>query len=209
MARYEDLSLGAVRLRRLRYQNPNIETLSAQKALTRFDSRVQTLDPGGADRDVLLPAEANSSGDVWYISNAADAAERLIVKEDGDTTIILDLLQNENGIAFCDGTGWHGVKIPVNNANIEDLSNTERTLTLADARIQTLDPGGGNTDVLLPAEADSVGVTFYIANTADAAESLVVKEDSDTTTIVTVAQNERGIVWCDGTTWYGFTAAQT
>ena len=64
-----------------------------------------------------------------------------------------------------------------------------------------IDPAGGAKDILLPAEADSEGLMFFIVNTADASENLVVKEDSDTTTIGTVAQNTSGLFHCDGTTW--------
>ena len=96
----------------------------------------------------------------------------------------------------------------LSNPNIEVLA-AEKTIAVGDPQIQALDPGGLNRDVLLPAEASSVGLFFFIANTADAAEDLVVKEDSDTTTIVTISQNERGLVFCDGVTWYGFMGGKT
>ena len=64
-----------------------------------------------------------------------------------------------------------------------------------------LDPNGGAKDVLLPAEADSENLVFFIVNTADAAENLVVKDDSDSSTIVTISQNGSAMVHCDGTTW--------
>lgn len=64
------------------------------------------------------------------------------------------------------------------------------------------DPGGAGIDLLLPAEAE--GLAFVIFNTADAAEAIAVKEDSDTTTIITLDQNQAGLVVCDGTTWRGF-----
>jgi len=67
-----------------------------------------------------------------------------------------------------------------------------------------LDPGGGAVDCLLPAEALSDGLMFFIINTADAVEAITVKEDSDTTTILTLDQNQGGWVVCDGTTWRGF-----
>jgi hypothetical protein len=63
--------------------------------------------------------------------------------------------------------------------------------------------------VLLPTEATSIGRIFFITNSADAAENLIVKEDGDSTTIVTIAQNEVGIVWCDGTAWDGGVMAVT
>lgn len=78
----------------------------------------------------------------------------------------------------------------------------EDTLTKNSATVQVLDPDGAARDVLLPPEADSLGRIMIIINTAGGAENLVVKEDSDTTTIVTVSQNERAILFCDGTAWY-------
>lgn len=77
-------------------------------------------------------------------------------------------------------------------------------LTANHGTLLLLDPNGGNKDVLLPAEASSEGLSFIILNIADAAENLVVKEDSDTTTILTVAQSGAGLFYCDGTTWYGY-----
>ena len=68
-----------------------------------------------------------------------------------------------------------------------------------------LDPGGSGREVRLPAEAK--GLWFTIVNTADAAEALTVKEDSGTTTIGTIGQNEVGQFFCDGTTWWGNTQA--
>ena len=64
-----------------------------------------------------------------------------------------------------------------------------------------IDAGGAGRTVLLQAEADSAGRLQVIVNRSDAAEDLTVKEDSSTTTIGTVSQNELGIFWCDGTTW--------
>jgi len=65
----------------------------------------------------------------------------------------------------------------------------------------SLDPGGAGRDILLPPEAP--GLFFFIMNWADAAETLTVKDDSDTTTIGAVAQGKMGIFVCDGTNWAG------
>ena len=75
-----------------------------------------------------------------------------------------------------------------------------RTLTLADAQFLRLDPGGAARDVSLPAENESKGAWFEILNLADAAENLVVKNDAGDT-IVTVSQNEKVLVVCNGTAW--------
>lgn len=64
-----------------------------------------------------------------------------------------------------------------------------------------LDPNGAARTVLLPPEAESVGLTFHIRNTADAAETLTVEEDSSTTSIMALTQGQYGVVHCDGTTW--------
>ena len=85
----------------------------------------------------------------------------------------------------------------------------EYTLDVDSPTVQVLDPGGASRDVLLPAEADAENLIFVIFNAADASENLVVKEDSDTTTIVTIAQNEGAILHCNGTDWKGIVGANT
>ena len=86
------------------------------------------------------------------------------------------------------------------------------TLTMAAKHppLSFLDPGGAGRDILLPPEAE--GLVLIIVNTADAAETLTVKEDSNTTTIMTIpgsaagAANSRAILMCDGTSWFGMVA---
>ncbi len=75
------------------------------------------------------------------------------------------------------------------------------TLSQQYRRRLRIDPGGSARDVNLPAEASSNGLSFILLNTADAGENLVVKDDGGTT-IVTISQNEKAEVVCDGTTWY-------
>lgn len=84
--------------------------------------------------------------------------------------------------------------------NIQTLGATY-TMTHDMPPLQFLDPGGAGRTVLLPTEADSKGLFFIITNRADAAEDLTVKEDSGTTTIGTISQNECAILVCDGVTW--------
>lgn len=87
------------------------------------------------------------------------------------------------------------------------MSVTKRTLTAdntpfdADTtHIISLDPDGAK-EILLPPEAP--GLFFVICNWAGGAETITVKDDSDTTTIGTVAQGKAGLFVCDGTTWFG------
>lgn len=82
------------------------------------------------------------------------------------------------------------------------------TLLVADAENQFLDPGGAHRDVILPAEATAIYYSYFIANTADNAENLVVKDDGGST-IVTIAQNECAVVKCNGIVWKGLVGANT
>lgn len=63
----------------------------------------------------------------------------------------------------------------------------------------SLDPDGAK-DLLLPPEAP--GLWFIICNWAGGAENITVKDDSDTTTIGVVGQNEARLFVCDGTRWF-------
>jgi hypothetical protein len=95
-----------------------------------------------------------------------------------------------------------------------------QTIDMADAQVAlTLVPGtpsgtlvtsnhlavdansGATEDLLLPPEADCNGLVLHIANTGG--EDIVVKEDSDSTTICTISTTECATVMCDGTTWRG------
>lgn len=65
-----------------------------------------------------------------------------------------------------------------------------------------VDPNGGAQDLTLPAEADFKG-SLRIVNVADAAEAVTVKDDGGGT-IITLDQNQAGLVICNGTEWRGF-----
>lgn len=72
-----------------------------------------------------------------------------------------------------------------------------KTLATTDAQFQALDPGGAGRDVTLPDVEGDLSFDGYwvvIANTADAAEDLTVK-DASTATIGTVSQNELGVFY--------------
>jgi hypothetical protein len=68
------------------------------------------------------------------------------------------------------------------------------TLTKLSGQFQQIDPGGAGRDVTLPDSQD--GDFFVIANAADAAEALTVK-DSAASTIGSVSQNDMGIFYVD------------
>lgn len=73
------------------------------------------------------------------------------------------------------------------------------TLTNKHRSVQCIDPAGAR-DLTLPAL--QVGLWFLIANKANAAETITIKEAAGGTTVETVDQNESILLWCDGTTWH-------
>ena len=83
------------------------------------------------------------------------------------------------------------------------------TVTGAMPDILELDPGGASRNVTLPADAVGLrGRVFYIFNSADAAENLVMKQSDGSTTVITIGQGKAGLVWLsrlvDGTyLWRG------
>ena len=78
-------------------------------------------------------------------------------------------------------------------------------VTLLERNIVYMDPGGSARNLILPAEADSMGAWLIIVNTADASEIITVQDDTPAT-VASVGQSEQAIVVCDGTTWRGATA---
>ena len=75
------------------------------------------------------------------------------------------------------------------------------TLPTHNCSLLQLDPGGAARTVLLWPELDMKGAVVDIVNYADAAETITVKEDSNTTTIASIPQNRAAKLMCDGTTW--------
>jgi hypothetical protein len=66
----------------------------------------QDIDPGGADRTVLLPPEAGVPMKMFVIRNNADADEALTIKDDGNATTFAVLEMGEAGWFYCNGTTW-------------------------------------------------------------------------------------------------------
>ncbi len=86
------------------------ETLSGARVITIAEAdryNAVAFDPGGAGRNVDLPAEELCAGVVLFISNTADAAEILTVRNDAGSTIVTPT-QNEACMVWCDGVRWYG-----------------------------------------------------------------------------------------------------
>lgn len=81
------------------------ETLADDVTLDDTYPSMLGLDPGGAHRDVTLEAEASSTGVFRLIVNKANAAENLVIKDDGGSTIVT-ANQDEAALVHCNGTAW-------------------------------------------------------------------------------------------------------
>lgn len=89
------------------------ETLAGDRVLTTAETqgRIVVLDPGGAGRNVDMPAVADNAGAEVWIRNAADAAEVLTIRHASGGATICTPTQNETAILRCDGTTWYGVAV--------------------------------------------------------------------------------------------------
>jgi len=196
-------------------------TLTGALTLDATYPNLLALDPNGADRNVTLDAPPSDVQVLRTIVNTADASEDLVVKNAAGTTIAT-VRQYEEGTFAWSGTAWSAVKV-MRTRNL--LSDDPQIIDMADAQVKLLlsgTPGAGELllvsrnlfvdansagteDLLLPAEAGAVGLVLDIWNTGG--ESIVVKEDSDTTTIVTIATAKSARVGCNGTTWFALLGA--
>lgn len=66
----------------------------------------------------------------------------------------------------------------------------------------SLDANGAAKDVLLPLASTARNLVFIISNSSAAAFAIVVKDSTDTTTFVSIAQNGLALLVCDGVRWY-------
>lgn len=88
-----------------------LETLSGARVLTIAEIeqwQAFAFDPGGAGRTVDLPAEEACKGVYLMISNKADAAEILTIRNDAGGTVVTPT-QNEAAFIWCDGVAWYGL----------------------------------------------------------------------------------------------------
>jgi len=151
---------------------------------------------------IKLTATGSAVNEITVANAAAGNAPAISATGD-DTDIDLQVSPKGTGSIVLGGPiAWASGEI-----NTETLSDN-KTIAAGDPQVQFLDPGGSGRTVTLPAEASSTGRLYFIVNTADAAEDLTVKDDA-ANTIVTISQDEAGLVVCDGTSWKGFVGANT
>lgn len=93
-------------------------------------------------------------------------------------------------IAFADGAGVSFI-----------TATGAVTLTMASPHLLFFDCGGASRNLTYP-DTKGRGCEWRVVNTSDAAEDITVKDPAGNT-IITVSQNEMGIIGTDGTTWDG------
>lgn len=91
------------------------ETLTGTRVVTEAEvlaTSIFTFDPGGAARNVDLPAPtATLAGQFVLIHNSADAAEIITIRNGPGGSTVCTPTQNEAAIVWCTGTIWRGGQI--------------------------------------------------------------------------------------------------
>jgi hypothetical protein len=173
-----------------------VEAVSVSGTLT-LDGRsanVQAVNATAA-AVVILPAEEESAGLLFWIGNVGSAGFAAAVVNDAIATITI-LEDGAAALLACDGTNWTAVSRSGATAGVDDrVLSGGLTLTAGDAEYQRIDPGGSARVVTLPAASGIPGATFHFSNFADAAENI------DVGGIVTINQNEAVRIVSDGTNW--------
>lgn len=109
MATRERIAIGPSNRASRMAVKPN-EALAGNRTITPAEIErynAMAFDPGGAGRNVVLPAVAGCQGAFLWISNTADAAEVLTIQNSAAATIVTPT-QNEAAFVWCDGVRWYG-----------------------------------------------------------------------------------------------------
>ena len=98
-----------------RIKDANTETLSDDPTvLTAASAYHQILDPAGA-KELDLPSGTGTQGGEVMITNTADAAEAITVKQSDSSTTVAVIDQNQSALFVCNGVsaaaGWQIVGI--------------------------------------------------------------------------------------------------
>jgi hypothetical protein len=134
---------------------PNVAELTGNVTLTKASKFVQVLDPGGAHRNVTLPDVAASKGYVFTFVNTANAAENLVIKNAGASTIVT-IGQNQSGWAFSNGLTWYGAAFTSAATGLLAADGTVEGAT-AQAQVFTtgVDVNGGADAIILDADGNT------------------------------------------------------
>jgi len=89
-------------------ESVHTEILSADKTLQILvDSEIQSLDPNGENKSVILSDESASEGYSFKIFNAGTIGN-LLIRDSLNSITITTLLPNTMGLFLCNGSSWKG-----------------------------------------------------------------------------------------------------
>ncbi len=133
----------------------NIATLIGTTTLTDKSSNIQILDPGGANRNVDLPAARD--GMWWQFSNTANADEDLVIRDAAGGTIVT-INQGEQAMVAVDGTTYgvvfdtqvdlSSIKVDTINESTAGAGVTIDGLRIKDNDIEGVDVADGASNAL-------------------------------------------------------------
>ncbi len=133
----------------------NIATLTGALVLTDKSSNIQVLDPGGANRNVDLPAARD--GMWWMFSNTANADEDLVIRDAAGATIVT-INQGEQAMVAVDGTTYgvvydtqvdlSSIKVDTINESTAGAGVTIDGLRIKDNDIEGVDVADGASNAL-------------------------------------------------------------
>jgi hypothetical protein len=209
-----DIAIDGVRV--IRYDDGAI-TFAAAAATAGVDMFVKTANGGASAADTNGVA---GGGYTLTAGSGAAGGAHTAANPTGGNGGSITLTPGTGGAAGSGGTGVAGdpgkVKLGAGclhftSAQVIDMADTQVVLTLnpgtpvgttITSNMLFVDANSSGTeDLLLPPEADCNGLFLMVVNTGG--EDIVVKEDSDTTTIATVSTAESAIFTCNGTLWAG------
>lgn len=164
-------------------------TMSGNVTLISTDYPIQHFNPNGANRSITLDVTTQSFGKQFTIIHSG-VSKSLTLKESGGSTIYVMNTPGETVSVVWSGSVWKVRSDYLSESvNTETLSAGTRTLTIADARIQILDPavtGEATRFVKLDSTLEIEGMIITFKNVNSVGESPIDVVDASTTFITTV-----------------------
>jgi hypothetical protein len=190
----------------------NVQTLSGNLTLTDDSAVLQVLDPGGASRDVTLPAAANTNHVFVFVND--DPTYTITVKNSGGSTLIV-LSDNLVREVVSDGTDWYGdgtgsldgkvsLTGDISPAQITTNQNNYNPTGLSTASVLRLNTDASRNITGLAGGAD--GRVMVIHNVGS--NEIVLKDENAASTAanrfalsadVTISADQSIMLWYDST----------
>jgi len=157
----------------------NVETLTGTHTMTARSSTFQRLDPGGAARNVVLPAAGPSYGPFW-VENVADAAAEIITVKQSDGSTTVSTVRPGQTACFLYNTATSlyvlfskseqpDAVIGASTAAAGTTSADAGVLPAATSKFYPVTAADGTKGVRIHADDDVVGREIVVVNTVNSA----------------------------------------